>query len=187
MKKIQCEKREISEVDSGTDFWIWTAPFPFKSSLSASKFEAFSMATGESYFVQPDPVFDFDESDVWGAAAAIDDREFVHSPAPSSKGIKKAAKKSAAAAASSLPVNVPDWSKILRGGCREERRGLELEEEEDSDEEGWVRFPPHEFLARQRRHQTASFSVHEGIGRTLKGRDLSRVRNAIWKQTGFED
>ncbi|GMN24762.1 hypothetical protein TIFTF001_000695 [Ficus carica] len=30
-------------------------------------------------------------------------------------------------------------------------------------------------------------SLPEGIGRTLKGRDLSRVRNAIWEKTGFED
>ncbi|KAL5716045.1 hypothetical protein ACHQM5_017784 [Ranunculus cassubicifolius] len=49
---------------------------------------------------------------------------------------------------------------------------------------------PHEYLlARQlRRTQTAcSFFVREGRGRTLKGRDLSRVRDAIWEQTGFED
>ncbi|CAN1253193.1 hypothetical protein LINPERPRIM_LOCUS8253 [Linum perenne] len=47
-----------------------------------------------------------------------------------------------------------------------------------------MRVPPHELLARTR---IASFSVHEGIGRTLKGRDLSRVRNAIWEKTGFQD
>ncbi|CAL1379984.1 unnamed protein product [Linum trigynum] len=37
------------------------------------------------------------------------------------------------------------------------------------------------------RTRIASFSVHEGVGRTLKGRDLSRVRNAIWEKTGFQD
>ncbi|KAL9296753.1 hypothetical protein ACSQ67_022649 [Phaseolus vulgaris] len=47
-----------------------------------------------------------------------------------------------------------------------------------------VRVPPHEFLARTR---VASFSVHEGVGRTLKGRDLSTLRNAIWAKTGFQD
>ena len=46
------------------------------------------------------------------------------------------------------------------------------------------RLPPHEFLARTR---MASFSVHEGVGRTLKGRDLSRVRNAIFEKIGFQD
>jgi hypothetical protein len=43
--------------------------------------------------------------------------------------------------------------------------------------------PPHELAWRGR---AASMSVHEGIGRTLKGRDLSRVRDAVWKKTGFE-
>ncbi|KVH90447.1 uncharacterized protein LOC112522203 [Cynara cardunculus var. scolymus] len=72
-----------------------------------------------------------------------------------------------------LPINVPDWSKILRYPYKIS--------EGDYDEE-WL--PPHEYLARVR---SASLSVHEGVGRTLKGRDLSRLRNYIWKQTGFED
>ncbi|KAJ1395948.1 Senescence regulator S40 [Sesbania bispinosa] len=54
----------------------------------------------------------------------------------------------------------------------------------DDGDEGGVTIPPHEYLARTR---GASHSVHEGIGRTLKGRDLRRVRNAIWKKVGFED
>nr|KYP62780.1 hypothetical protein KK1_017331 [Cajanus cajan] len=29
-------------------------------------------------------------------------------------------------------------------------------------------------------------SVFEGVGRTLKGRDMSRVRDAVWNQTGFD-
>ncbi|CAO2842538.1 unnamed protein product [Amaranthus hypochondriacus] len=46
--------------------------------------------------------------------------------------------------------------------------------------------PPHEFLAKKlARSQISSFSVYEGIGRTLKGRDLSKVRNAILTKTGF--
>nr|CAD1836187.1 unnamed protein product [Ananas comosus var. bracteatus] len=45
--------------------------------------------------------------------------------------------------------------------------------------------PPHELL--RRRCRAASFSVQEGLGRTLKGRDLSRVRNAVWAKIGFED
>lgn len=99
-----------------------------------------------------------------------------------------------AVAAASLPVNIPDWSKILgteyggrgsagaaaarwpsdeRGGDEECRGGL-----------GWV--PPHELLLCRER-AAASFSVREGAGRTLKGRDLRRVRNAIWEKTGFQD
>ncbi|CAI9762075.1 unnamed protein product [Fraxinus pennsylvanica] len=78
----------------------------------------------------------------------------------------------------SLPVNIPEWSKNEyknRGGDYQEDAG------EDEDDYG---VPPHEYLARTR---GASLSVHEGVGRTLKGRDLRKVRNAVWKQTGFED
>ncbi|GJY34062.1 putative senescence regulator S40 [Tanacetum coccineum] len=76
----------------------------------------------------------------------------------------------------SLPMNIPDWSKIMRD-CDHVIRY----DDDDDNEDDWL--PPHEYLARVR---SASFSVHEGVGRTLKGRDLSRLRNAIWKQTGFE-
>nr|AFK43089.1 unknown [Medicago truncatula] len=84
---------------------------------------------------------------------------------------------------SSLPVNVPDWSKILGEDYRHNRRRNydDVDEEDEGDDE---KIPPHEFLARTR---MASFSVHEGVGGTLKGRDLSRVRNAIWAKTGFQD
>ncbi|KAI4369162.1 hypothetical protein MLD38_017644 [Melastoma candidum] len=95
-------------------------------------------------------------------------------------------------AAASLPVNIPDWSRILqlgKGKGAEEGYGYEYEVgrkeggEEDEDAEG-SGVPPHVYLARRRGE---SFSVHEGIGRTLKGRDLRRVRNAIWEKVGFED
>lgn len=94
----------------------------------------------------------------------------------------------------SLPVNIPDWSKILKEDYKEHPKKWpeSTEDEEDQDEEedgnegnhGGIRVPPHEYLARTR---GASLSVHEGIGRTLKGRDLRSVRNAIWKKVGFED
>ncbi|XP_057536510.1 protein S40-4-like [Amaranthus tricolor] len=55
---------------------------------------------------------------------------------------------------------------------------------DDDDDDDMV--PPHEFLAKKlARSQISSFSVYEGIGRTLKGRDLSKVRNAILTKTGF--
>lgn len=75
------------------------------------------------------------------------------------------------------PVNTPDWSKILGDDYR-------LLSGDWLDEEVNDRIPPHEYLMMTR---GASFSVHEGVGRTLKGRGLSRVRNDIWKQIGFED
>ncbi|KAE8674599.1 60S ribosomal protein L12-like [Hibiscus syriacus] len=94
-------------------------------------------------------------------------------------------------APASLPVSIPDWSKILKEEYRDNRRRSESEEndvEGDYWSEGGVRVPPHEFLAKQMAlTRIAPFSVHEGIGRTLKGRDLRRVRNAIFEKTGFQD
>ena len=91
----------------------------------------------------------------------------------------------------SLPVNIPDWSKILGEEYRDNRRRSEKDDDDvegDDLSEGGVRIPPHEFLAKQMaRTRIASFSVHEGIGRTLKGNDLRRVRNAIFEKTGFQD
>ncbi|PSR92843.1 Senescence regulator S40 protein [Actinidia chinensis var. chinensis] len=129
--------------------------------------------------------FEFDESELWSS------NEFPakesKNPIPSSR--PKPARKSSAAdsqrrtASSSVPVDIPDWSKILHDG-REDRQNRRRENEEADDDDSDARVPPHEYLARRR---TSSFSMHEGVGRTLKGRDLSRVRNAIWKQIGFED
>lgn len=70
----------------------------------------------------------------------------------------------------------------------------EKEEEEtidgygDDDEDEVLKLPPHEFLARQyAKNKVMAYSVFEGVGRTLKGMDLRRVRNAVWRQTGFLD
>lgn len=86
--------------------------------------------------------------------------------------------------ATSAPVNVPDWSKILRVDSVESLQGLD-DRMEDGDSE---MVPPHEYLAREytRRQEIAATSVFEGMGRTLKGRDLRRVRDAVWSQTGFD-
>lgn len=60
-----------------------------------------------------------------------------------------------------------------------------VDDDIDDDDE---MLPPHEIVARASgvSHKTTS-SVLEGIGRTLKGRDLRQVRNAVWRQTGFLD
>ncbi|XP_057431290.1 protein S40-5-like [Lotus japonicus] len=81
--------------------------------------------------------------------------------------------------ASSAPMNVPDWSKILRVDSVESLHGVD----DDLDESELEVVPPHEYLARSRKK--AADSVFVGVGRTLKGRDLSRVRDAVWSQTGF--
>ncbi|KAK7305124.1 hypothetical protein VNO77_43024 [Canavalia gladiata] len=60
------------------------------------------------------------------------------------------------------------------------------DEEGEEDDEYDTKLPPHEFIARRlARSQISSFSVFEGVGRTLKGRDLSKVRNAVLTKTGF--
>ncbi|BAT88627.1 hypothetical protein LR48_Vigan583s001000 [Vigna angularis] len=60
------------------------------------------------------------------------------------------------------------------------------DDEEEEEDEYDTKLPPHEFIARRlARSQISSFSVFEGVGRTLKGRDLSKVRNAVLTKTGF--
>lgn len=89
----------------------------------------------------------------------------------------------------SAPVNVPDWSKILGVGMdslKDNSPNLFFSAAADEDEDGSDMLPPHEYLAReQARSQMTTTCVFEGVGRTLKGRDMSRVRNAVWRQTGF--
>ncbi|GER56279.1 hypothetical protein STAS_33995 [Striga asiatica] len=80
--------------------------------------------------------------------------------------------------ATSAPVNVPDWSKIYRVDSVES-----LHDSDDGLNDDSEIVPPHEYLARRRK--MAANSVFEGVGRTLKGRDMSRVRDAVWSQTGF--
>lgn len=83
--------------------------------------------------------------------------------------------------AASAPVNVPDWSKINRVESLHEW-------EDDFNDNDLDVVPPHEYLAREYRlsRKAAANSVFEGVGRTLKGRDLSRVRDAVWNQTGYD-
>ncbi|KAI9198527.1 hypothetical protein LWI28_017462 [Acer negundo] len=45
--------------------------------------------------------------------------------------------------------------------------------------------PPHVIVGRRFFAEKMAFSVCSGNGRTLKGRDLSRVRNSILRMTGF--
>lgn len=82
-----------------------------------------------------------------------------------------------------VPVNVPEWHR-RRAPPSPPRFDDALDEEDDDvDGEEYVEMvPPHVIVARS--HVT-TFSVFEGVGRTLKGRDLRRVRNAVFQQTGF--
>ncbi|XP_062209599.1 protein S40-7-like [Phragmites australis] len=89
----------------------------------------------------------------------------------------------AAAPRQSAPVMVPVWpGRAARPG--EDGRGARKADESDDEEGEAEMMPPHVVAAR--RHARSS-SVLEGAGRTLKGRDLRRVRNAVLRQTGFLD
>ncbi|CAJ2632604.1 unnamed protein product [Trifolium pratense] len=118
---------------------------------------------------------EFDEADIWNMSYS--NSNTTTEPKKSIPGLKKVSRKMEAnnkvnpIGSSSLPMNIPDWSKKNK-------------ENSDDDYDEGVHLHPHEYLARTR---GASFSVHEGKGRTLKGRDLRSVRNAIWKKVGFED
>ncbi|XP_020230571.1 uncharacterized protein LOC109811288 [Cajanus cajan] len=109
----------------------------------------------------------------------------------------------------SVPLNIPDRSEIYRNKQSKTNKSVSRfgdyddfyhsvdgegdgggynsdGEEEEEDDEYDTKLPPHEFIARRlARSQISSFSVFEGVGRTLKGRDLSKVRNAVLTKTGF--
>ncbi|GMJ10317.1 hypothetical protein like AT4G04630 [Hibiscus trionum] len=98
----------------------------------------------------------------------------------------------------SAPVNIPDWSKFTRNNKSkkgslwhddddgDENDNNNEDDDDEEEEEFDSKLPPHEFLAkRQARSQISSFSVFEGVGRKLKGRDLRKVRNAVLTKTGF--
>ncbi|KAG2330644.1 hypothetical protein Bca4012_019774 [Brassica carinata] len=85
---------------------------------------------------------------------------------------------------SSAPMNVPDWSKVY-GNARSKERSSHYLHSHDEDDDGCM-VPPHEWVARKlAKTQISSFSMCEGVGRTLKGRDLSKMRNAVLTKTGF--
>ncbi|XP_062225582.1 protein S40-7-like [Phragmites australis] len=89
----------------------------------------------------------------------------------------------------SAPVKVP-----VRRPTRKPAIGR-WDEFDDDDDDDFQRgdaamLPPHEMVARASAGgagPAAPFSMLEGAGRTLKGRDLRRVRDAVLRQTGFLD
>lgn len=82
----------------------------------------------------------------------------------------------------SAPMKIPDWSKI----SKKKSKKKVLEDDSDDGDSYDCKVPPHEYIAqRLAKSQVSSFSVFEGVGRTLKGRDLSKVRDAVLTKTGF--
>ncbi|KAL2537873.1 hypothetical protein Fot_19264 [Forsythia ovata] len=79
-------------------------------------------------------MFELDESEVWNSEACSGSPEFR-------KGSSRISRKSSSATASivsdgpsSLPVSVPDWSKILKEEYRENRRQESNNDDYDEDE-----------------------------------------------------
>lgn len=136
-------------------------------------------------------VLELDEADLWNSWSQSPATEALKKGSPRS-GLKRSGARKVVDAENtggrpgpgSLPVSIPDWSKILKQDYKEHRKWNSDDEDDDDEDGDEEHLPPHEYLARTR---GASLSVHEGIGRTLKGRDLRSVRNAIWKKVGFED
>ncbi|PAN38024.1 hypothetical protein PAHAL_7G140800 [Panicum hallii] len=65
-----------------------------------------------------------------------------------------------------------------------------VDDDDDFRRRDAAMLPPHEMVARASAGgagPAAPFSMLEGAGRTLKGRDLRRVRDAVLRQTGFLD
>ncbi|XP_038981940.1 46 kDa FK506-binding nuclear protein [Phoenix dactylifera] len=94
----------------------------------------------------------------------------------------------------SAPVAIPDWSKICNHKGSSESHGSRFDgdeagrnrgkntvaddddDDDDDEDDDDDKVPPHEWLAKKMaRSQIPSFSMCEGAGRTLKGRDLSKA------------
>ncbi|KAF8107806.1 hypothetical protein N665_0116s0013 [Sinapis alba] len=91
-----------------------------------------------------------------------------------SRRIKTSPLPSPAAFSTSVPVNIP--GNVIR---------RYTDDEEYSDDGGRGMVPPHLIVGRRMEGCQMAFSVCTGNGRTLKGRDLSRVRNSVLRLTGF--
>ena len=159
---------------------------PTAFSSAAERFLGFHSRSPSSATVAPfpgdDDLPDLVESDIWysqpssdAPTSTADDQEDAEestgrTPKKRVGGLSRAFADGRQVAASA-PVQVPAWPSRF---AELEPAALPCEQED-----GWV--PPHVYLARRQ----ARASVVEGVGRTLKGRDASRVRDAVWSRTGF--
>lgn len=112
---------------------------------------------------------EFQESEVM-FADKHDFREIMI-PSQATHNHKSAKKKKKS---NSVPMNIPNCVS-LSGDSDESQEDFDFEEE---------MVPPHVITSRRVAGKMA-FSVRTGNGRTLKGRDLSQVRNSILRLTGF--
>ncbi|KAH7545083.1 protein S40-1 [Ziziphus jujuba] len=129
---------------------------------------------------------EFQESEIIFADSndnCFDFKEMIVSPATTVKSSKKRNKKKKKMA-NSVPVSIPEIFSRFRDNEDDNHQAVEDEEEEEWNDEDGELVPPHVIVGRRIAGQMA-FSVCTGNGRTLKGRDLSQVRNSILRMTGF--
>lgn len=118
------------------------------------------------------------------------------SPSSAARAIPAAAKLKGAAAPAAPPYHQSAPVKVPVRPPRKPSTGRWDEFDDDDDDfrnSDAAMLPPHEMVARASASgavpavPAAPFSMLEGAGRTLKGRDLRRVRDAVLRQTGFLD
>lgn len=111
--------------------------------------------------------------------------DMIVSPAPATATHMKSKKrnKKKKKMGNSLPVKIPDHMAAIFGRFRDKEDDHQFVEDDDDDDDGEL-VPPH-VIVRRRIAGEMAFSVCTGNGRTLKGRDLSQVRNSILRMTGF--
>ncbi|PKA52594.1 hypothetical protein AXF42_Ash001575 [Apostasia shenzhenica] len=149
---------------------------------------------------------EFEEEEVWalrrerkddspktrkpqGASSSSSSRRLSSTPRKIPRSDSSGEEGSSSNLQQSASINIPDWSKVYRQTNLRNAAGAEEgndagDEDEGDDEE--EKFPPHEWIAKKlARSQISSSSVCEGAGRTLKGRDQRKVRNAVLTRTGF--
>ena len=119
---------------------------------------------------------EFEESDVMWAES---DHSYL-TAADASPPYKRYRRRTRTRRKGSAPVNIPSKTVVSRSWAP----GFNYDEEEEGLSEAEEIVPPHVLVVRRMTDRIA-FSVCTGNGRTLKGRDLQRVRNDILKMTGF--
>jgi Senescence regulator len=142
---------------------------------------------------------DFDEEEIWGSSGNERDygvspestkkqkgKAVISSPSSSNTSSPKTIQKPNGAMRQSAPVNIPNCPKIYQKNYSRPAGDNMADDDLVEDEGSAERVPPHEWLARKMaKSSISSFSMCEGAGRTLKGRDLSRVRHSVLRKTGF--
>ncbi|EYU28150.1 hypothetical protein ABFS82_13G090300 [Erythranthe guttata] len=83
-------------------------------------------------------------------------------------------------AAAAAPVSIPE--NVSRNSWL---RYIDQSDFAGGDDDDGEMVPPHIIVGRRVAGKMMAFSVCTGNGRTLKGRDLSRVRNSVLRMTGF--